>query len=95
MTPSLTEVKNLAELKQWAQADGASLESILDALQKFGRPRVCMVDANGWYCVVEMNTTAKGAEFNIKSDFGMASPLLAAQQCLERVESAMETGRAA
>ena len=35
------------------------LDAMLDALSKFGKPRVCH-DGKGWFCAVDMYVTEKG-----------------------------------
>lgn len=69
-----------------AERTPATLEELLVAMQKFGKPRLGMYGNDGrWSCAVEMHVSAKGATFEIKSEFGLTDPLSAAKQCYERV----------
>lgn len=81
--------------KPAAQPAHQDLQELLLGLQKFGHPRLhCL--SGGWYCVIEMHTTADGAEFTVRSDFSQLSPLAAALQCRERMQAALRlTGSAA
>lgn len=66
-----------------------SLESVLDELSKYGRPALSMLQGNGWWCRVEMNTSATGAEFKVGSECRHVSPIAAAVECRDRVLAAV------
>lgn len=63
------------------------LEKLLIHMTRYGKPRLMMF--NGWLCNIEMNTNTTGTSFEVKSEFGMATPLAAAVQCNERIEAAL------
>lgn len=65
-----------------------SLEEMLYALTKYGKPRLSH-DGKGWYCAVEMYVTAAGVDFKVASDFGCNSPMSAATQCASRLDKAL------
>lgn len=65
------------------------LQELLTYLIRYGKPRLSYLD-KGWYCKVEMNTNTKGTQFDVASDFDMPTPILAAKQCNERIETAMK-----
>lgn len=67
------------------------LEEVIEELTRYGRPRLYCSSDMLWSCVVEMNTIATGAEFNIRSDHKHPSPMAAALQCRERVLAAIGT----
>jgi hypothetical protein len=62
----------------------ADLETVLAQLAKHGKPSVSML-MGGWHCSVDMHVAAAGANFTVRSDFGLATPIIAAEQCAERV----------
>lgn len=68
---------------------GESLEQLLAEMLKYGKPSIHYIE--GWTCKVEMNTNAKGASFEIRSDFRMTTATAAVEQCLERIEQAVKT----
>lgn len=68
-----------------------SLEDVLAELCKFGNPRVSNTGENEWYSSMKMFVTGEGVEFEIKSDFKSTSPLAAAQQCRDRMHSALKS----
>ena len=61
-----------------------TLEELLLFLTRFGKPR-CGMFGTGWSCQVEMHVVSVGTSFEVKSDFGMETPLAAAKQCAERL----------
>lgn len=64
--------------------ENPTLEDVLGALQRYGKPRMQMMD-QGWMCAIDMHVSSVGASFTVRSEFDSASPLLAAKQCHERV----------
>ncbi len=68
-----------------------SLEDVLAELCKFGNPRVSNTGENEWYSCMKMFVTGEGVEFEIKSDFKSPTPLQAAQQCRDRMHSALKS----
>ena len=69
--------------------DGArTLEEILLALAKYGKPRIAH-DGDGWFCAVEMYVTAAGVNFKVASEFSRPSPIEAAKQCAQRLDKAL------
>lgn len=64
----------------------ADLETVLAQLTKHGKPAVSMLKG-GWHCSVDMYVAATGASFTVRSDFGMSTPLTAAQQCGDRIDT--------
>lgn len=71
----------------------ATLEELLLELKNYGKPKVGMYGSGTdetWHCSIDMNTNTVGAEFKCRSEFDMATPTLAAKQCLERVLKAVE-----
>lgn len=65
-----------------------SLEAILDALTKYGKPHVSLLDT-GWHARISMNTTVRGAQFEVVSDYGHITPTAATAQCHQRVLDAV------
>ena len=68
------------------------LEAVLLELAKYGSPRVLMINRQ-WHACCEMNTIAKGCEFNVRSEFKHDTALSAATQCLERARSAVKDAK--
>lgn len=64
----------------------ADLETTLAQLAKHGLPTICALE-NGWHCSVNMHVAAAGATFTVRSDFGLATPIIAAEQCAERIDT--------
>lgn len=54
-------------------------------LKRFGRPRVSCFKDGAWGATIEMHVSAKGATFDIKSDFDCATPDAAIDQAIERM----------
>ena len=65
-----------------------TLEEMLLALAKYGKPRIAH-DGDGWFCAVDMYVSAAGVEFKIASEFRRPSPMAAAQQCAQRLDKAL------
>jgi hypothetical protein len=83
---SLNPLKLLTRPEATPAADG--LEAVLTGLARCGKPRLFRM-SDGWYCGVEMNTTALGASFEVKSEFNHGTPLEAAAECRRRVDAAL------
>jgi hypothetical protein len=66
------------------------LQAMLTYMIRYGRPRLSYLD-NGWYCKVEMNTNTAGTQFDVASDFGCQTPVLAAKECHQRIINALKT----
>lgn len=64
----------------------ADIETVLAQLAKHGLPSLCALE-NGWHCSVNMYVAAAGATFTVRSDFGLSAPLIAAEQCVERIDA--------
>lgn len=62
-----------------------SLEETLIAIKDYGRPALFCSRDGAWNCSVEMNVSSRGVTFEVKSDFGMATPTLAVQQVYQRI----------
>lgn len=71
--------------------DEERLEALLVEMQRFGRPRLSMVDGSGWYCCLELNINAVGAQMKVASEFHHATPRAAASECMTRIESAVRS----
>lgn len=69
-----------------SRANPISLESALEELTKFGSPRVAM-QGGTWHAAIEMNTTAAGADFTVRSDFKHCTPTSAVSQLHDRVKA--------
>lgn len=65
-------------------ARAATLEMLLGALSKYGKPRVSLL-STGWYCAVDMYVGSKGVEFKIDSECRHDTPQAAARECCERL----------
>lgn len=65
-----------------------TLEELLLALAKYGKPRLSH-DGSGWYCAVEMYVSSSGVDFKVASEFGRPSPIGAAMQCASRLDKAL------
>lgn len=63
----------------------SSLEDMLEASKSLGEIGVSYM-GDGWYCRIEMYVEAKGASFEVKSDFRMPTSRSAVLQCLQRVD---------
>jgi hypothetical protein len=81
-------MNTLARVVVGEKVVATSLEDLLTELSRYGRPRVILTDS-GWYCAIEMNTTAIGATFKVDSDFTNRSPFDAALQCRDRMRDAL------
>ena len=67
-----------------AQANSSgSVEDLLVAMCKYGKPAVSRMD-KGWWVRCEMHVAAEGTTFRIESDI-VPSLLTAAQQCMDRI----------
>ncbi len=71
-----------------AQTSEPSLNDLLLEIARFGEPNVVMI-SSGWYSRIDMNTTALGAKFQVRSEFGHKTPLAAAQECYARAAKAV------
>jgi hypothetical protein len=60
------------------------LEDLLVKLCEFGKPRVGMY-GSGWHCHIDMHVASVGTSFEVKSEFGHGTPLVAARECANRV----------
>jgi hypothetical protein len=60
------------------------LEDLLVKLCEFGKPRVGMY-GSGWHCHIDMHVASVGTSFEVKSEFGHRTPLVAARLCANRV----------
>lgn len=67
--------------------DHDNLSEVLKQLTAFGRTSLFFLP--GWYCKLQMNTTASGVSFDVSSEFGMPTPLSAALMCLSRAKEAV------
>lgn len=67
-----------------------SLESLLTGLERHGLPRLLKM-GGGWYCNVEMNVTAVGAEFKVASEFDHRTAVAAAAECRDRVQAVLRS----
>lgn len=63
-----------------------SLESMLAAMQAYGAPRVGFY-GGGWHAHLDMHVNATGAKFEVRSEFGHATPTSAASECLGRMRN--------
>ncbi|MDR3444725.1 hypothetical protein [Dyella sp.] len=61
-----------------------TLEQMLQAMERYGEPRVSRT-GNGWVSSCDMHVNATGAKFEIRSEFGHATPGAAAAECLTRM----------
>lgn len=78
---------NVIELfKSKVSSDREHLEDVLDCLSQIGKPRVARLQ-QGWFCVVELNTTLAGVAGEVRSDFGHVSPMAAAYETRERARA--------
>ena len=77
-----------APSSQEAAPKSNRLEDLLMQLDAYGNPYVHRGD-NGWHVKVQASVAPVGARFEVSSEFGMATPTLAAQQCLDRLRAAV------
>jgi len=61
-----------------------TLDDALIDMCRYGQPRLSLLDG-GWYCKIAMHVAAKGASFDIASDFGQRTPREAVDQCRARI----------
>lgn len=66
-----------------------TLEELLTEMERFGKPRVGKY-GTGWHSNIEVSITPVGAQFEIRSDFGLPTPLAAARECYDRLIAAMK-----
>ena len=67
-----------------------NLNECLLELEAKGLPKLIKLDT-GWHCYIKMRVTASGVDFEVKSDYRMASPDEAARQCVSRVREALKS----
>jgi hypothetical protein len=72
-------------------AEPADLQSVLLDLDRFGDVSLSRLRAYGWWCRIEVRTTALGAEFKVGSEMKHPTPLAAAFECRERLRAALAT----
>lgn len=73
--------------------EAMTLDEVLTALLMYGHPRLGHYD-KGWYSKVEMFVSAKGVDFTVASEFGHATAVRAAAECLQRtVKTLSEVGK--
>lgn len=70
-------------------APNSSLEELLLALSKYGRPSLSVV-SQGWHCWVTMHVSSKGIEFKVSSEFDHPSPMSATIECYARLGKALK-----
>lgn len=80
-TPSVSVLK-------YANAGG--LEEALDALSKFGQPRLSKVDG-GWHCSMELFVSTMGTTLTVRSEFDHPKHIDAVRECAKRVIDVIET----
>ena len=78
------------EVSEATRLEQMTLEELMMYMVRYGRPRLSLHDG-GWYCKVEMNTNAKGTQFDVASEFNQPTPLHAARMCHERIITALKT----
>lgn len=66
------------------------LEDMVLMLCSVGRPNVYCSKSGDFKVSVEMFVSAKGASFDIGSEFGHKTPKSAAMECIERVRIALK-----
>lgn len=83
--------RSITEPEMWPIPVKGSLEELLQIMLTFGCPRLSYHKSGvgGWYCALDMNTSSKGSEFTIKSEFGHQTALGAAHECFDRMQSAL------
>ena len=65
-----------------------ALEVMLDALTKYGKPRL-MHMGDGRHCCVQMYVTAEGVDFEVKTGFKHKTPSEAAEECCRRLDKVL------
>lgn len=65
-----------------------TLEVMLNALSKYGKPRLVHM-GGGWYCCVDMYVSAEGVDFEVKTGFNNSTPSEAAEECCRRLDNAL------
>ena len=65
-----------------------SLEDLLLEMARYGEPVLMLLSA-GWTCSIDMNTTALGSSFKVRSEYRHQSPAAAAKECFERARKAV------
>ena len=69
---------------------GKSLEDLLIEATKLGRVWICTSrHTAGWPCSIDAHVNAVGTTVEFKSEFGCATPIEAAEQCLARARAAI------
>lgn len=75
----------ISDKKQISEKD---LEVLLIDFLKYGEPRLSFID-KGWHCGIKMRIMSQGSTFDVKSEFGMKTPIDAALQCRKRMLEAL------
>lgn len=70
-------------------ASVGDLAGLLDALSRFGQPRLAMGD-NGWNCCVDLFVSTLGTTLTVRSDFGHPTHLASVGECTQRVIEVIE-----
>jgi len=64
------------------------MESVLLGMLDHGRPSVSHL-SEGWHCSIDMNVSAEGSTFKIRSEFGHKTPMAAVRECVQRMNQAL------
>lgn len=69
----------------------STLETLISQLEPWGAVLFGQYGTKdkGWRCKVEVNVAPAGARFEVASSFDHPTPTLAAQECLERLRTAI------
>ena len=64
------------------------LHDLLVWMSHYGKPQLQLLDG-GWTCMIYMRTDGPGMTTTIRADFDHGDPSAAAQQCMNRMKSAL------
>ncbi len=65
-----------------------TLEQLMEELARYGSPRLGFY-GQGWHANIDVNVNGVGAKLEVASEFGLPSPLAAADQCHKRLLAAI------
>lgn len=82
------QIRATAEDRSTLAKSAQALEVMLNALTKYGKPRL-MHMGDGWHCCVQMYVTAEGVDFEVKTGFKHKTPSEAAEECCRRLDKVL------
>ena len=81
-----TNLSNIAAFR----TEPMPLEECLTELEKYGRPSLRKVNGSGWRTSIDVFVTGQGVEFEVKSNLDCETPVIAANECYQRLVKAIK-----